>query len=203
MMFNVVLLIILILINGLATGIEMSTISLDIIELKRRVRAGDKRAKKIYSIKEDPSGFLATTQICVTLTSLLASAFAAETFASYFLDIMQLPDSMYNFFRNVLVIIITLILSYITLVFGELLPKKIGMNNPEEIAYDAVGIVQVLMKIFKPFIWVLTKSTNLFMKLFRIKEAKDAEFDEEELKKLIVFSRQEGVIDHADADYGE
>ena len=66
--------------------------------------------------------------------------------------------------------------------------------------FRSVGIVQVLMKMFKPFIWILTKSTNFFMKLFRIKESKDTEFDEEELKKLIVFSRQEGVIDHADAD---
>ena len=200
MTINFLLLTISIIINGLATGIETSTMSLDRMELKRRVRAGDKRAKRIYKIRQNPTDFLATTQICVMLTSLLASAFAADAFANYFMRNLVLSVNEFVYIRTILIVGTTLFLSYITLVFGILLPKKIGMSHPEEVAYDAIEIIDLLTFFFKPFVKILTYSTNFFMKIFRIKEHKNDKISESELKEIIIFGKQEGAIKHQDAD---
>ena len=199
MLFNSLLLIFLILIGGLATGIEAAMLSIDKIEIKRRSKNGDKRATRLLKIKENPTSFLATIQMCITLTSLLASAFAAETFASYFMRLLNVNADVEATLRNIIIIIITMVLSYVSLIFGELLPKKIGINKPEQVVYDSIGIIEYLMKAFRPFILFLTASTNFFMKLFRIKETPDEKFDEDKFKKLIIYSKHEGVINDEEA----
>ena len=109
---------------------------------------------------------------------------------------LVLSVNEYVYIRTILIVGTTLFLSYITLVFGILLPKKIGMNRPEEVAYDAVEIIELLTFFFKPFVKVLTYLTNFVMIIFHIKEHKNDKISESELKEIIIFGKQEGAIKH-------
>ena len=123
MIFEICILIILVLINGVFSASEIAFLSIDSYYLEERVEKGNKKAFRIKKMLEEPSGFLATIQIVITLAGFLASAFAADTFAEYFSSIININGISKETIESATLIIVTLILSYFTLVFGELFPK--------------------------------------------------------------------------------
>lgn len=200
MVYNLLLLIILIAINGIFSASELAFLKINKYELKNKIKMHDKKAIQINKILSDQSAFLSTIQISITLAGFLASAFAADYFADYFLQIINISFISSSTLRTILVIIITFILSYVTLIFGELVPKKIAINNPYKIACLFIGLISFVKTFFSPLIKLLTLSTNFICKIFKIKENED-KITEDEIKKIILLGNTEGVIEEKEKDY--
>lgn len=199
MIINILVLIILILLNGILSASEIAFLSIEKFELDKMVRKRKKNAKKIRKVLEDPSSFLSTIQVGITLAGFLSSAFAASTFAD---KIMESGFIVINagFTNAFLVIIITIILSYFTLVFGELVPKKIALANPFKVAYFSVTLVNIMQVIFYPLIKLLSISTNVICKILKIEE-KENDFTEEDIKRIILTGTRDGIIEKKEQEY--
>ena len=189
MLIKILILIILIFINGVFSATEIAFLSLNKYKLNKEVKKGNKKANKIVSLLNDSSTFLSAIQVAITLSGFLASAFAADSFASEIAGYINVTFMSKAVLTNILIVVITIILSYFTLVFGELVPKKIGLANPEKISYAMVGVICFVIAFFKPFILILKLSTNLVEKLLKIKPHKEEV--EDELKDTIVDSNLE------------
>lgn len=196
MFIRFIFLLILIFINGILSSSEIAFLSLDKYTLSRR---RDKKSRKIYKMLEDESKFLSTIQIGITLAGFLASAFASETFTELIMEKGFLIIN-YNFTENLLMVIITLVLSYITLVFGELVPKKIGRSNPQKVANLTIGLITFISNFFYPLIILLTASTELICKILKIKEREDS-LTEKDIKKMIITGNREGVVEEKEKEY--
>ncbi len=186
--------------NGIFSACELAFLSLNKIKLKEDVDKNNKKAIEIDKILSDPSSFLSTIQIGITIAGFLASAFAADYFADFLLKYINISFMSVDLTRIVLVIIITIILSYFTLVFGELVPKKIAINNPYKIAKRYVGLINAMKVIFYPLVVVLSHSTELVCKILNIKENKDR-LTEEDIKKMILLGQEEGIIEEKEKEY--
>jgi putative hemolysin len=198
MLGSIILLIVLIFINGILSSSEIAYLSIDKFDLKEKKKT-NKQAKKISKMLENEGSFLSTIQVGITLAGFLSSAFASDTFATYLIEkgvTIINPDVT----RSILVVIITIILSYFTLVFGELVPKKIGRSNPYKVASLTVDLLRIISFIFYPLIKFLTFSTNVVCKLFRIKEKEDS-LSEEDIKKIILTGTSEKIIEAKERDY--
>lgn len=180
MLIKIFLLSVLIIINGIFSATEIAFLSLNKYELNKEIKKGNKKSGKILSLLNDSSTFLSSIQISITLSGFLASAFAAESFASELSDILNIK--FLN--TNVLIVLITIILSYFTLVFGELIPKKIGLVYSKKISFMMINPINIIITIFKPFIFVLKSSVNFFINLFNIKSKE--EIDEDNIKDNII-----------------
>lgn len=200
MLLSIIVLIILIFINGIFSATELAFLSLDKLELKEDVEAGNKKAIAINKILSNPSSFLSTIQIGITLAGFLASAFAADYFAEYFLNIINISFISKSVLETILVVIITIVLSYFTLVFGELVPKRIAINYSHQVAYTFVGLIKIVNIIFYPLIKFLTFSTELICKILKIKQNED-KLTEEDIKKMILLGKDEGVVEEKEKDY--
>lgn len=196
MIWRIVLLLVLIFLNGILSSSEIAFLSLDKYTLSRK---RDKRSKKIYKMLEDESKFLSTIQIGITLAGFLASAFASETFTELIMDKGFLIINP-NVTENILMVVITLILSYITLVFGELVPKKIGRSNPLKVANLTIGLISFISNFFYPLIVLLTASTDLICNILNIKEREDT-LTEKDIKKMIITGSREGVVEEKEKEY--
>ena len=166
----------------------------------KEVSKNNKKAIAISKILEDTSMFLSTIQVAITLAGFLASAFASSYFADYIVNVVNITIISKSVFRTILVVLITIILSYFTLVFGELVPKKIAINNPYRIASLFVGLINVTRIIFYPLIKLLTLSTLLVCKIFRIKDKKN-NLTENDIKKIILLGKEEGIIEEKEKEY--
>ena len=198
MLYSILLLVVLIFINGILSSSEIAYLSIDKFELKEKKKT-DKKAKKISKMLENEGSFLSTIQVGITLAGFLSSAFASETFATYLIDkgvTIINPDLT----RSILVVLITIILSYFTLVFGELVPKKIGRAYPYKIASLTVNLLRIISFIFYPLIKLLTLSTNIVCKLLNIKEKEDS-LSEEDIKRIILTGTSEKIIEAKERDY--
>ena len=199
MIYNILLLIFLIFVNGILSASELAFLSLEKFEVDKMVRKRKKGAKKIRKVLEDPNKFLSTIQVGITLAGFLSSAFAA----SYFADkIMEYGFLIFNkaFTEGILVVIITIILSYFTLVFGELVPKKIALSNPFKVASLSINLIIFIQIIFFPLIKLLTISTDLLCELLGIKE-KENDFTEEDIKRIILTGTKDGIIEKKEHEY--
>ena len=199
MILNILLLVILILLNGILSSSELAFLSIEKFELDKMVRKRKKNAKKIRKVLEDPSNFLSTIQVGITLAGFLSSAFAASTFAEKIMETGFRIISI-GFTHAFLVVIITVILSYFTLVFGELVPKKIALANPFKVASFSVSLINVMQVIFFPLIKLLSASTNLICKIFKIEE-KEEDFTEEDIKRIILTGTRDGIIEKKEQEY--
>ncbi len=197
--FSFILLVILIFINGILSASELAFLSIEKFELDKMVRRRKKNAKKIRKIIEDPSNFLSTIQVGITLAGFLSSAFAASTFADKIIESGFIILN-YNFTNAFLVIIITTILSYFTLVFGELVPKKIALSNPFKVAALSVNLINIMQIIFFPLIKLLAFSTDLMCKILKIKP-KENDFTEEDIKRIILTGTRDGIIEKKEQEY--
>ena len=157
-MSELVLLFILILANAYFAAAEIAFISLNDAKLDVQVKEGNKKAKSIKKILENPSKFLATIQIGITLAGFLSSAFASEAFASELAPILYgwMPFFSVEVWNSISIVLITIILSYFTLVLGELVPKRIAMKYYEKIAFGTVRVIRTIAIVASPFVKFLT-----------------------------------------------
>ena len=184
MLFQIIFLIILILLNAYFAASEMAYISLNDAKIEKEAKEGNKKAKKIKKMLKNPSKFLATIQIGITLAGFLSSAFAADTFASELSPILNewMPGPGIGFWQALSIIVITIILSFFTLIFGELVPKRLAMKYSEKIAFSTIGIISFISVITSPFVKLLTATTNLVSKIFGVSEYEEEVVTEEEIK---------------------
>lgn len=197
MITELIILAILILCNAFFAASEIALISLNDVKVKQTAESGDKKAKKLFHLLSEPSRFLATIQIGITLAGFLASAFAAESFAGHLaqgLINIGVPLSK-ELLGTISVIVITLVLSYFTLVVGELVPKRLALQKADEIANIAVTPLTFLSKVTSPFVKLLTMSTNFLVRLFGVDpDAEDENVTEEEIRMMIDVGKERGTI---------
>lgn len=197
MVSQIFVLIILIVLNAFFAATEIAFISLNDVKIELKAKEGNKKAKKIQKMLKDPSKFLATIQIGITLAGFLSSAFASDTFADIFASKLYdlIPMIALERWREISIIIITLILSYFTLVFGELVPKRIAMKYSEKLSFMAVGVIRVISVLTLPFVKFLTFSTDIISKLFGVTGEEEDNVSEEEIKMMIDVGEEKGTIE--------
>ena len=196
----------LILLNAFFAATEIAVISLNEKKVKARAEDGDKKAVKMLKMIEEPTRFLSTIQIGITLAGFLASAFAADNFAEklsgFFVSTFDIPAGYSGAVNTVAVIVITLILSFFTLVLGELVPKRIAMKHKEQLAEAVCGIITFLAAALRPIIWLLTVSTNGVLRLFGIDpNEKEDPVSEEDIVLMLDAGADEGSLNQNDIEY--
>ena len=196
-MEEILILIILVLINAFFAASEIAFISLNDAKIDIEAKDGNKKAKKIKKMLENPSKFLATIQIGITFAGFLSSAFAADKFAGELAPVLYnwIPAISIVAWNKIAIIIITIILSYFTLIFGELVPKRIAMKYSEKIAFGSVGIIRAISIIMSPFVKFLTFSTNIVSKIFGVSENEEETVTEEEIRMMVDVGEEKGTID--------
>ena len=167
---------------------------------------GDKKAGRLLKLVEEPNAFLSTIQVGITLAGFLGSAFAADSFSGYLVDWIYEDLGFTVISPAVLdalaVIVITIILSYFTLIFGELVPKRIAMQKPMEVARFTSGVVGGLAVVMRPVIWFLSKSTNLMLRLLHMKtESEEEAVTEEEIRMMVDLGGEKGTIDQEEQEW--
>lgn len=199
---QILILILLILFNAFFAASEIAIITLNDNMLKKRAGNGYKKAKTLVKLTENPSRFLATIQVGVTLSGFLASAVAATSFADKITAALTGVTTISpGLISAISTIVITLLLSYFTLVFGELVPKRIAMQKPEAIAYAVGGTLKVIASVSKPFIWLLSKSTNAVVMLLGFDpNAQTGSVTEEEIMMMVDVGEERGVIEESARD---
>lgn len=190
---------VLIMVNAYFAATEIAVISLNENILRRQAEDGDKKAAKLLKIVETPTRFLSTIQIGITLAGFLGSAFAADNFAGRIRDWAvvkwQLDASAAAAVNTLAVVIITIILSFFTLVLGELVPKRVAMQKAEQVARFTCGVVSGLAAVMRPLIWLLTVSTNGVLRLLHIDpNAEEDQVSEEEIRMMVDIGEEKGAI---------
>ena len=202
--FMILLQIFLILLNAIFACAEIAVISMNDNKLNKMATNGDKRALRLVQLTEQPARFLATIQVAITLSGFLGSAFAAENFSGVLVDwVIGLGVGISpEILDSIAVIIITIILSYFTLVFGELLPKQIAMRKSEQLALGTSGLLCGIAKIFAPIVSFLTFSTNTCLRLCGIDpNQNDDEVSEEEIRMMVDVGTENGTIDYTEREF--
>ena len=197
---------ILILLNAFFAATEIAVISLNEKKLKARAEDGDKKAVKMLKMIEEPTRFLSTIQIGITLAGFLGSAFAADNFAEklsgFIVETFAISDAHIGAVNTAAVIVITLILSFFTLVFGELVPKRVAMKHKDKLAEAVCGTISGLAVVLKPIIWLLTVSANGVLRLFGIDpHEKDEPVSEEDIVLMLDAGADEGSLNENDIEY--
>lgn len=196
----------LILLNAFFAATEIAVISLNPTRLRRMQENGDRSASRLLKLTEQPAGFLSTIQVGITLAGFLGSAFAADNFSESLvrwicedLNFTAIPLSVLD---TLSVVIITVILSYFTLIFGELVPKRIAMQKPMEVGRITAPVVSALSVVMKPVIWFLSFSTNLVLRVLHMKtEAEEENVTEEEIRMMIELGGEKGTIDEDEEEW--
>ncbi len=190
-------LLLLIVCNAFFASSEMAMITVNEQKIDKLARNGNKRAKLLVKLLDEPSRFLSTVQVGVTLSGFLASAVAADSFAEILANwfVAAYPNFSPGLVRSVMLVIITLLLSYITLIFGELVPKRFGMKHDVKTAMFAVPILTFIAGALSPFVRFLTASTNGVLRLIGINpHEEENEVTEEEIRLMVDAGEEHGVI---------
>ncbi|MGX7348304.1 hemolysin family protein [Aerococcus vaginalis] len=189
---QIILILVLTLINAYLAGAEMAFVSVDQSKIKEMAQGGNKKAKRVDELLSESDSFLSTIQVGITFAGFFSSASAANTFVDYLAPVMaDIP-----FGRTLATAVVTLILSYISLVFGELFPKQVAIQFPEEYCLATARSILIVKKIFAPFVWLLTASTNLLKKLTPIDFTyREEHLTRREMRKIIESGRKDGALD--------
>jgi len=201
----ILLQVVLIALNAFFACAEIAVISMNDAKLSRMAADGDKRAKKLVKLTSEPARFLATIQVAITLSGFLGSAFAAENFSGVLVDwviSLGVTGVSAEVLDSIAVVLITIILSFFTLVFGELVPKQVAMRKAESLALGMSGTISTIAALFKPLVSLLTVSTNGCLRLLGIDpNAKDDEVSEEEIRMMVDVGSENGTIDDAEREF--
>ena len=196
MLGQILILVILILLNAFFAASEIAFISLNDAKIEKQAKEGNKKAKQIEKMLRSPSKFLATIQIGITLAGFLSSAFASDAFAEKIAPMLyeMLPFISISVWKSISIILITIVLSFFTLIFGELVPKRLAMKNYEKISFVTIGIIRTISIITAPFVKLLTLVTNTVSKIFGVGETDEESVTEEEIKMMIDQGEEKGTI---------
>lgn len=202
--FMILLQVFLIALNAVFACAEIAVISMNDSKLAKLAAEGDKRAVRLARLTRQPARFLATIQVAITLSGFLGSAFAAENFSDGLVDWLlgfgvTIPAATLD---AIAVVAITLVLSYFTLIFGELVPKRVAMRKAETLALGMSALISGIAKLFAPIVWFLTISTNAILRLLGIDpDAEDDEVSEEEIRMMVDVGSEKGAIDHEEKQF--
>ena len=201
----IVVTLILIAINGVLASSEIALVGTNEAKLKQSSQNGDKKSSLLLKMKQNPSDFLSTIQIGITLASLLSGAFAAESLATPIVNwakSMGAEGSVLSIINVAAVIFITLIITYVMLVFGELVPKRVAMANPEKTARKFISPINFLSKVTKPLVKLLAVSTNGVLKLFGVSsDAGGAPITEDEIMLMVKEGHEHGTIEESEVAF--
>ena len=195
----------LILLNAVFACAEIAVLSFNEAKLDQMASSGNKKAKRLVKLTSQPAKFLATIQVAITLSGFLGSAFAADNFSEILVKAIAplVGDSIpLDVLDKIAVVVITLILSYFTLVLGELVPKRLAMKKAEKLALSLSAIINFISVAFAPIVWLLTASTNGILRLFGIDpHEKEESVTEEEIKLMVNAGSEVGAIDKEEKDF--
>lgn len=196
--------VVLIALNAVFASAEIAIISMNDNKLAKMAQEGNKKAIKLAKLTSKPARFLATIQVAITLSGFLGSAFAADNFSDKLVALIMktginIPEKTLD---SIVVILITLILSYFTLVFGELVPKRVAMRKAESLALGMASMITFISKAFAPLVFLLTVSTNLVLRLMRIDpDAADDDVSEEDIRMMVDAGSEKGAIDSTEKEF--
>lgn len=201
---QLLIVLLLILVNAFFAAAEIAIISLNDAKVRHEAEDGDKKARKLLKLVDEPTQFLSTIQIAITLAGFLASAFAADTFSdrlvNWLIDVKGWAVDP-HLLNTLSLILITLILSFFTLVLGELVPKRIAMAKAEKVTDLTAGTVLAAGTLFRPFVWLLSVTTNGLLRLFNIDPDDNAEqVSEEEIRLMVDIGEEKGAIETAEKE---
>ncbi len=194
---------VLIALNAIFACAEIAVISMNDNKLAKMAAEGDKRAIRLARLTSQPARFLATIQVAITLSGFLGSAFAADNFSGGLAQWLKtfIPLDL-QVLESIALVVITVVLSYFTLVFGELVPKQVAMRNAEKLALGMSSLISFISKLFAPLVWLLTASTNGVLRLLGIDpNAQEEEVSEEEIRLMVDVGNEKGTIDNEEREF--
>ncbi|MBQ9139604.1 MAG: HlyC/CorC family transporter [Ruminococcus sp.] len=201
MLGQIILQILLIALNAVFACAEIAVIQANPTKIDKMADEGNGKARKLQKLTEEPARFLATIQVAITLSGFIGAAFAADNFADKLVQLANNAglEEYAEILKPVAVVLVTLILSFVTLVFGELVPKRAAMKNPEKLALSMAGGISTIQKIFSPLVWLLNISTNGVLRLMGINpEDEEEAVTEEEILMMSDAGAEKGTIDEDD-----
>jgi putative hemolysin len=199
LILTLILIVVLIAINAFFASAEMAVVSVNQNRLKRVLSSGDKRAEILKKLTSEPTRFLSTIQVAITLAGFLSSATAGSKLSVYVVRLFASMGIRMN--ETIAMILVTLILSYFNLIFGELFPKKLALKNPEKVALRSARVIRFVMVVFNPFVKLLTGSTDLLFKITGSdKQTEEEKVTEDEIRSLIITGHIEGLINEEEKE---
>ena len=197
---EIVILLALILINSLFVVSEIALVSARKSRLEHQAERGDLKARRALELANNPEYFLSAVQTGITLISILTGVYSGERFARYLQPSIEKVEALQPYAETIATTIIVIIVTFLSIIFGELIPKRVGLLRAEKIAKAVAGPVNVFARIFYPVVWLLGRVSNFFFSLFNIKRSKDDAVTEEEIKTLITEGTEAGTIDEAEQE---
>ena len=200
LLFYVIVLILLIFVNGFFAASEMAMVTLNDAKLKLMVEDGNKKAKRVYKLLKEPTKFLSSIQVGITIAGFLTSAVAADKFAGPLASVLSKVITFmdYELLHGISLILLTILLAFISIVFGEMVPKRIAMNNPERISFAFAPALTFLFKLTRPIVFLLSKSTDGVLKLVGVNpDAQNEEVTEEEILMMVDAGKESGVFEES------
>lgn len=197
---EIALIVVLVVVNGVFAMSEIAVVSARRSRLQERAEAGDGRARHALALSEDPTRFLSTVQVGITLIGILAGAFGGATLAEELGASLARFPAVEPYAEALALGIVVLGITYLSLVVGELVPKRIGLNNPEGIAASVAGPMKIVSRIASPLVSLLTGSTELLVRLLGVRRPDDAPVTEAEIAVLIEQGTQAGIFEEEEQE---
>jgi putative hemolysin len=199
-MFELIILFFLILLNAFIVMCEMALVSAKKSRLEGGTARGDRKSKIALELKENPEIFLSTTQIYITLIAILTGVYSGERFSIYLQPYLERIHFIAPYAATISTVIVVIIVTFLSILFGELVPKRIAIMSPEKIARSVAAPIKTLSTISYPLVWLLSKLSSGFFKLFNIKPNTDSQVTEEEIKAMINEGSELGAIEEEEKD---
>jgi putative hemolysin len=197
---EIFILLCLIFLNGLFVMSEIALVSVRKARLENLADKGDEKARRALELSNNPEVFLSAAQIGITLIAILTGVYSGERFSVYLIPFFQRFEFLKDYAENISIGIVVVIVTFLSIIFGELIPKQIGLLRAERIARVVAGPVRVFAKITHPIVWSLNKISTLFFRIFNIKKSKDDVVTEEEIKTMITEGTEAGTIDEREQE---
>ena len=200
---EILVIIILILLNGILSLSEMSLVSARKFKLENEVKKGNERAKIALEVSQNPTKLLSTVQIGITVIGILLGIFSGANITDDFEKLLSTVPWLMDYAHMIAVGVVVVLITYFSIVFGELLPKRIGLTYPESIAIVMARPMQILALLNSPFVWLLSATNDMVLRLLKIKPSYESKVTEEEIKSMIQESTEGGEIQEIEQDIVE
>jgi putative hemolysin len=202
LLWQIILQVVLIIVNAFFSASEITLLSFNEAKAEKKAEGGSKKAARLLALKRTPEKFLATIQVGITLAGFLASAFAANNFADgltkFFISLNT--GITFKTFKTISVVLITLVLSFFTIIFGELVPKRVAMKNADALSYIFASSIEFFSKIFGPLVWLLSELTNRILRILRIDPTDENQVTEEEIRLMVDSGSAKGTIEESEKE---
>jgi putative hemolysin len=200
---DILILLVLLLLNGLFVMSEMAVVSSRKARLQQLSNEGNKRAGRALNLAQDPSTFLSTVQIGITLISVLLGALGGSVFADPLASLFQSMTILHGYAHALAFGLVVVVITTLTLIIGELVPKRLALHQPERIAAAISGPMTFISRLFRPLVWLSSRATNMVLKLIGIQPTTEPPVTEEEIQLLIDQGKEAGVIEESEQDMVE